>query len=313
MKKWISSAPANLMVMGEHSVVFGQVALACTLDQRLSIEWQTREDTQIVIHSALANHQTDLATLAPHPKLTWVMACLKTYQPHLNQGLNITITAEFESTWGLGSSAALLAAMLGGLDAICQQTPSFKERFSRGLQIIHQLQGRGSGTDLAASLSGGLVLFNPKTLDVHTISLEAGNLPCQLWYSGYKTPTAEVLKRVATQWSSQQLLQNKLYHWMGETTQLAYEALLQKQWHDFYLLVNTYQGLMDALGVNDATLSSMIYALRALFPAAKISGSGLGDCVMSFGEIKKPLPESLTTFQQIDCQISNQGLSVVKL
>ncbi|BBP42787.1 mevalonate kinase family protein [Thiosulfativibrio zosterae] len=313
MKNWISSAPANLMVMGEHSVVFGQVALACTLDQRLSIQWQTRADTQVFIQSALANHQTDLATLAPHPKLTWVMACLKAYQPQLTQGLNIEITAEFESTWGLGSSAALLAAMLGGLDAICEQTPSFKERFSRGLQIIHQLQGRGSGTDLAASLSGGLVLFNPKTLDVQKISLGAEDLPCQLWYSGYKTPTAEVLQIVESKWSPQQSLQNKLYDLMGETTQQAYKALQEKQWNDFYLLVNTYQGLMDALGVNDATLSKMIYDLRALVPAAKISGSGLGDCVMSFGEINMPLPESLLSFQQIDCQISNQGLSVLEL
>ena len=118
---------------------------------------------------------------------------------------------------------------------------------------------------------------------------------------------------VESKWSSQPSLQSKLYKLMGETTQQAYKALQEQQWNDFYLLVNTYQGLMDALGVNDATLSKMIYSLRTLAPAAKISGSGLGDCVMSFGQIKMPLPESLLSFQQIDCQISNQGLSHLEL
>jgi mevalonate kinase len=46
-----------------------------------------------------------------------------------------------------------------------------------------------------------------------------------------------------------------------------------------------YQGLMDALGVNDLALSDIIYSLRKseVILGAKISGSGLGDCVIALG------------------------------
>lgn len=305
-----SSAPANLMLMGEHSVVFGYPAMACTLQQRLNIEWQLRQDAQIVIHSALGEHRTHLTELTEHPQLTWVMACLQDYQPQLEHGLEITITSEFESTWGLGSSAALLAALLGGLDAICGLTPSFQERFSRGLKIIHQLQGRGSGTDLAASLMGGVILFNPRTQTAEPLDLSTTELPLQLWYCGYKTPTAEVLRQVAQKWQSQTEFQTQLYALMGQNTQAAYQALKTNRLDDFYLLINSYQGLMDALGVNDGVLSQLVYGLRHSMPASKISGSGLGDCVLSFGLAQRPLPSQLQNFQQIDCQIDSRGLMV---
>lgn len=311
--QWRSSAPANLMIMGEHSVVFGHPAIACTLTQRITLDWQLRNDSEIHIHSALAKHQTNITQLAPHPKLSWVMACLTNYQPHLKQGLDIRITSDFEPTWGLGSSAALLAAMLGGLDAICGLTSNFQTLFSRGLHIIHQLQGRGSGTDLAASLMGGVILFNPKTLTTEQLTFPTEQLPLQLWYCGYKTPTAEVLAQVAQRWRHQTDFQEKLYQLMGQNTQAAYQALKSQQLDDFYLLVNSYQGLMDALGVNDATLSHLVYSLRKSLPASKISGSGLGDCVLSFGPTRQPFPDPLQTFKQIDCVLDNQGLLVQHL
>ena len=46
------------------------------------------------------------------------------------------------------------------------------------------------------------------------------------------------------------------------------------------------QGLMDALGVNNAKLAELVFALRAdpKIHGSKISGSGLGDCVVGLGK-----------------------------
>jgi mevalonate kinase len=64
---------------------------------------------------------------------------------------------------------------------------------------------------------------------------------------------------------------------------------------------------MDALGVNDAKLSEMIYQLRAdnRVQGAKISGSGLGDCVISLG-----LPGDAAGLQAIAVQASERGVEV---
>lgn len=306
--KYTTSAPANIMLMGEHSVVAGEKAIACGLNQRLRIEWQGRTDRRILIRSELGDHETDLDTLASHPKLTWVLAALRHYQPTLSHGLTLTIESDFKSTLGLGSSAALLASLLGGLDAITDRAPDFKARFDTGLHLIHELQGRGSGTDLAASLSGGVVLFDPKVRQTESLTVE---FPLTLVYCGYKTPTAKVLQKVVDDWQHQPDLLAALYRLMGQTTDAAYQALKTDDTTEFYRLVNTYQGLMDALGVNDPVLSDLIVRLRQDpgITASKISGSGLGDCVLGFGRQAEPL----TGFEPLPIAIDSRGLEVQKL
>ncbi len=301
------------MIMGEHSVVHGHLAIACAVNQRLTVYWEARSDTKIHIESTLGTHQTNLNELSQNPKLSWVMACLKHYQLDCLHGLNIRIISEFKSTLGLGSSAALLAAMIGGLDAICQKNSSLNEQFTIGLKIIQKLQGRGSGTDLATSLHGGVILFNPQTPSFQNINV---SLNLQLIYSGYKTPTADVLKFVHKKWQTQPVLLNSLYQLMGQTTQAAFEALQQHDLSSFYTLANTYQGLMDALGVNDATLAKIIYQSRQLkgVCASKISGSGLGDCVLNFKQTNHPSSESDEAFngefEVLNLEITQQGLLV---
>ncbi len=310
---WITSAPANLMLMGEHSVVHGHLAIAAAIKQRLTIYWSTRADTEIHIESALGTLQTNLNQLyelsepSQHSKLNWVIACLKHYQSNCPHGLNIRIVSEFKATLGLGSSAALLAAMIGGLDAICQKNSNLIEKFKTGLKIIHQLQGRGSGADLAVSLNGGLILFNPQVPSFKKLNT---NLDLQLIYCGYKMPTVAVLKFVYDKWQTQPAILNSLYQLMGQTTQATFIALQQNKLDEFYNLVNAYQGLMDALGVNDATLAGIIYQSRQLegVYASKISGSGLGDCVLNFG--KADDLSSLAKFNVFDIEITQQGLVV---
>ena len=49
--------------------------------------------------------------------------------------------------------------------------------------------------------------------------------------------------------------------------------------------MNHYHGLLDALGVCDKTLATIVYTLRqqAAVLGAKISGAGLGDCILALG------------------------------
>ncbi len=283
--KWLTSAPANLMIMGEHSVVYGYKAIATAIDKRIFIEWESRADNKIIINSELSNYESNLNKLEPNEKLQWVITTLEHFSDELEYGFNIKITSQFGANLGLGSSAAVLAAMIGGLHFYLKKEATIMDTFSTGLKIIHKIQRRGSGTDLAASLVGGGILFNP--IDKEIIKIANFNLPLNLIYSGYKTPTAQVLKQVHKQWQQQPEILQALYKLMGKTTEQAYVSLQTNDLSSFYQLLNTYQGLMDALGVNDLTLSKIIYATRNMpqIKASKISGSGLGDCVLSIGKL----------------------------
>jgi mevalonate kinase len=95
---------------------------------------------------------------------------------------------------------------------------------------------------------------------------------------------------------------------MGETTQTAYQNLKKGDAH-FYTLFNRYHGLMDALGVNDATLSQLVYQLRSQpnIRASKISGSGLGDCVIGLGTCNR---EAFTDYKHFTLNIAQQGAHI---
>jgi len=307
--KWLTSAPANLMVMGEHSVVYGYKAIATAIDKRLTIEWQTRKDRKIVIDSELAQYQGDLDNLIIDPKLQWVLTALAEFSGQLKYGLSIKITSQFNATLGLGSSAAVLSAMLGGLAFYLQKSWTLEDKFNIGLKIIHKIQQRGSGTDLAASLSGGMILFDPVADSSKITKLSHAPLPLNLIYCGYKTPTAEVLKIVHENWQEKPKLLTSLYKLMGQTTEQAFKAIQKNNLTDFYQLANSYQGLMDALGVNDLMLSRIIYETRTIstIQASKISGSGLGDCVLSFGNLTTT-NSFINQLQPMSVQTSAVGL-----
>jgi len=319
--KWQSTAPANSMMLGEHSVVYGHPAIACALDQFIHIDWQSRPDSEIHIHSALANHTTNLQSLltqteAIHPKLKFVCHALAAFADRLPFGLTIRIRSDFSSTIGLGSSAAVLAAMLSGLNEITHQQKSILELFAIGHSLILKIQGRGSGTDLAASLSGGVIYFQPHSdqqpLEIKSLMQLNQDFPVSLIYAGYKTPTAEVLEVVAKQWLTRPTALASLYQQMGLTTLAAFEALQQQNLTRFYSLFKTYQELMTQLGVNDATLSLLIETLATCpsIHAAKISGSGLGDCVIGLGSLQN-CPDScktiLQSYKQLHVNITVQG------
>ncbi len=302
------------MILGEHSVVYGHPAIACSVNQFITINWKKRPDRALNIYSELGEHHTQIEQISMHPKLKFVIGALQAFQKHLSFGLDISIDSEFPSTIGLGSSAAVLAATLDGLNTIFKTELNRLQLFEIGHKIILEIQGRGSGTDLAASLSGGIIYFMPASESqacAHITKLDR-SLNLVLVYSGYKTPTAEVLQIVAQSWEDKPKQLEMLYRSMAKVTRTAYQHLMQNQMDEFYQQCKEYQKLMTQLGVSDATMDNLIQALNGCvdIEAAKISGSGLGDCVLGIGNIENCSNNSqniLNQFQQLDISITSQG------
>ena len=298
-------APGSIMLMGEHAVLFGESALACALDHWLEVELTPLPGRQVEIDSALACYRSELDRLSPEPALSFVLAVIELYRPRLQQGFRLQIRSGFSHTVGLGSSAAVTAAVTAALAAFSGADTSAEALFDTALKAVHRAQqGRGSGTDLAASIYGGVIQYRVSPRRVERL---AGRPELALLYSGYKMKTPEVLALVEARAASEPELYAELYRLMGRTCEAARKAVDGGDWPRLGHLMNLYQGLMDALGVNDATLSEMIWRLRAQpgIEGAKISGSGLGDCVLALGKLNEPLP-----WESIPVSVTATGVEI---
>ncbi|SIP99517.1 mevalonate kinase family protein [Marinobacterium stanieri] len=299
------SAPGSLMLMGEHAVLFGELALACAVDARLSVSLTPRPDRLVKIDSELGQYTGSLDSLESMSELAFVLAVVERYQPYLATGFELSIRSGFSHTVGLGSSAAVTAATTAALAAYASQSTAPSDLFDTALAAVHQVQkGRGSGTDLAASIHGGVIAYRVQPREIRPL---AGLPSISLYYSGYKMKTPDVLQLVEQKAARQPALYAELYRLMGQTCLAAERAVDNWDWQALGELMNIYQGLMDALGVCDATLAEMIHRLRAEagVQGVKISGSGLGDCVLALGQVNAELP-----WQSIPVQVAATGVEI---
>jgi mevalonate kinase len=282
----IVSAPGSLMLMGEHAVLHGRRALVAAIAQRMHVGLRPRADRQVRIRSVLGALDTTLDALKIQPPFTFVLATLLRQHRRLTCGLDITIKADFSHQIGFGSSAAVTVALLRALDelfALGLRTPA--KFLAAARAIIHGVQGCGSGADAAASLCGGIVLYRADPQQVRVLPVTPALTAI---YSGYKTPTPEVIAIVDRQRRRNPQLFVRLFDLMDDCVTRAVPLLSKKDWAGFGALLNFHHGLQAALGVNTPELEQICQRLRASpgIHGAKISGSGLGDCAVGLGRLR---------------------------
>ncbi|MBV9576806.1 MAG: mevalonate kinase [Gammaproteobacteria bacterium] len=285
-----ASAPGSLMLLGEYAVLSGKPALVCAVDKRITVTLTPRVDKQIEIHSDLHGHfSTDLVALTIEKPFQFVLAALKYYQAKLKQGCDISIVSEFSDKVGLGSSAAVTVATLAAIISWINIRVAPLELVHQGRQVIRSVQGVGSGADIAAAVYGGLVGYHTQPLLAEKFPVIC---PLTVMYTGFKTPTVDAIKRVQTYFSTYSQLFRHLNNSIGQCAIEGIQLARKEEWNKLGEIMTIQQGLMESLGVSTVLLQDIISDLRKQqgILGAKISGSGLGDCVVGLGA----LPESYT-------------------
>ena len=280
-----ASAPGSLMLLGEYGVLFGLPALVCAVDKRIHVMLRPREDNIINIHSALlGDYATDLSVLQIEKPFQFVLGAVKQLQSKIRRGFDLHIESEFSDKVGLGSSAAVTVATLAAIMTWLDIRISPIDLVRQGRSVIRQCQGIGSGADVAASVYGGVVYYHSQPLTAEKIAVK---LPLTLHYTGFKTKTADAIQQVKTRFTHYPLVFKQLCSGIGQCAADGVQWVRKQDLAKLGELMNIQQGLMDALGVNLPIMQHMTSVLRQQngVRGVKISGSGLGDCVVSLGEV----------------------------
>lgn len=305
-----TSAPGSVMITGEHAVLHGAPALVGAVGERVTVSLDPRSDRRVVIRSALGTRETDLDRPDASPPFRFVGGALAMLGSRCPSGFDLHIEAEMPPDVGLGSSAAVTVAALAALHTWSSgeaRSPAPEDLHREALAIVRAVQGAASGADLAASIWGGVLCFGPSCAvrRRHTVFP-----PVVLVYAGYKTPTSEVIRQVESRRTVAPDGFRGIYARMSACTEEADAAFADADWPRLADALRQGQSLMEDLGVCDDTLAGILRRLRAVpgVAAAKISGSGLGDCVLALGNLSDA---DIRPFRRIPIHFSAQGLSPV--
>lgn len=303
MKTIRVSAPGSMMLFGEHAVLRGHPALVCAINRRVYVTLAPRADRTVLIRSELGQYEGTIETLTAPSPLPFVTASLSAHKDRLPTGFDLNVQSEIHHKAGLGSSAAVTVATQGAVSMWLERRWDTDEILKRSIAVIRAVQGVGSGADAAASVLGGIVRYRMDPLEIRKLNAVHG---ITIVYSGAKKATSEVVRLVNEARERQQELFDGIFALMGKCTEKAVEAIDRGDWGTVGQLMNIHHGLMDAIGVCDGKLAGIVYALRRApgILGAKISGSGLGDCVIGLGGARA----EAFSYDQLPTAMATEGL-----
>ncbi|MDO8573748.1 MAG: mevalonate kinase [Candidatus Daviesbacteria bacterium] len=301
MKKSITvSAPGKLMLLGEHAVVYGRPCIVTAVNQRMKATVELTDEPVFELNAPdvqVLDYKKPMSELGQGdiPKgAKFVEIAVKNFfstpevkkmRLHLG-GVAVATASEFSSKFGFGSSSASTVCVVKALFELFKDDLAYKQGlrvdlkksiFEIALKTVLDIQGKGSGFDVAVAVYGGTLYFvtGGKVIEL----LHIDSLPLIVGYSGIKADTVTLINQVL---EKDQDVVGDIYTNIGKLVEQAKPALLSKDWSSLGKLMNEDQKLLENLGVSIKKLDDMILAAQnAGAYGAKLSGAGGGDCMIA--------------------------------
>ena len=321
MKKITVSAPGKLMLLGEHAVVYNRPCLVTAVDQRMRATVEVLDSPDFLLEAPdvqIGKYKKSMSDLGKGdiPKgAKFVEIVVKNFveKYQLQTGLKITTKSEFSSQFGFGSSSASTVCVVKALSELSGKKLSEKQIFSLAYKTVLDIQGKGSGFDVAAATYGGTLSFVNGGKVIEPLHLKS--LPLLVGYSGVKADTVTLMNRVNEKAVHYPAVIEDIYTNIAQVVVLAKKAIVQHDWQIVGELMDINQGYLESLGVSTKKLSAMIYAARdAGAYGAKLSGAGGGDCMIALApEAKRKVVEKAITKAEgevIKVRTNAQGVRV---
>lgn len=283
-----ASAPGKLMLCGEHAVVHDRPCIVTAVDLRYTAELALTDAPAKIIRidapglpGSPVEIPLDAIGTSARKETAFVEAVIaRMHRLHpLPSGISIKTSGPAVS-YGLGSSSAITVAAAFALAELLELSLTHNELYHLCYGAVLDVQGTGSGFDIAAAINGGTLYFSGRGRVIEPLTVT--HLPIIIGFSGSKVGTVNLVNHVSTLLHDHPTVVEPLFDSMQMVVEQAKIALLSADWQIFGTLCDINQGLLDALGVNTLRLSELVFAARGAGAlGAKLSGAGGGDCMFA--------------------------------
>lgn len=289
--KVTASAPAKVILCGEHAVVFYEPAVVMAINRKASVTVEKRKDKAIYIESRDLGmsgwyegrlFKPEAGGLTAKSKLDPIrMAVTKTLELTRERvGLNVSVNSDIPIAAGLGSSAAVAVATIaatGKLLGINLEKEKICSLAHEAEKLVHK---HPSGVDNYISTYGGITIFR-RSEKLVPLKVRA-NVLLVIGNTGISRSTGELVGHVRKLKEAHPGVINPVISAIGRLSVLAAQALQEGDLSRLGGLMNVNHGLLSALGVSTEALDHLVYAAReAGALGAKLTGAGGGGCIIA--------------------------------
>ncbi len=313
------SAPGKLMLFGEHAVVYGKLCLVTAVSQRLSLKAEKLKAAEFILEAPdvkITGYRKPLSEVGKGeiPKgAKFVEIALANFlaKHKISGGVKFETVSQFKATFGFGSSSASVACAVVALSNLFNIKLDGKELFDIAYKTVTDIQGVGSGVDLAAAIYGGTLLYVTGGKVIESVKVK--KLPLIVGYTGIKADTVTLIKQVKERMNKYPQFFTAIYDSIEEIVLNAKKALEKGDFQTVGELMNLNQGYLEAIGVGSKELASLIYAARNVGAyGAKLSGGGGGDCMIALAPPEKmaAVKKAITSAggQVLDVEANTEGV-----
>jgi len=300
-----ASAPAKTILFGEHFVVYGEPAIVLAIDKRARASAELRADQRIYINSLdlrssgffIGEHfQPERGGQEARTKLEPVKIAIQRVfdRSERGAGVSVEIRSSIPVAAGLGSSAAVAAAVVAAVSRLLGVELSIEEVYGIAYEAERFVHGTPSGIDPAISTYGGVLLFRKDKGFTHLDVKE--DMPLVIGDTGVERSTGELVAMVRKRRKQYPSIIEPIIKTGGEIALRAVEALETGDLHTLGELMDLNHALLCAIGVSNEPLERLVYAARkAGALGAKLTGAGGGGCMIALclPEKTEPVVEAI--------------------
>jgi mevalonate kinase len=329
MTRGKASAPAKIILFGEHFVVYGNPAILASINKRISVSACTIIDNEdkIAIRSDIGvagqyNNDGEFNMLEGGMEAKAVLdplySAIKRVLLVRNKktGIEIGISSKVPSGIGLGSSAASCVATVAAVDSLFQKKPISRQKVCKlAIESERLIHKRTSGADCYVSTFGGLIQYHSKSKGFKKLEAK-GSLSLVVASTGVKHSTADLVAGVKRFKDRNKMLFEGLAKQASDICLQAWTALASGKCDKIGELMNENQIILQQIGVSHYKAEDLIdICSKAGALGAKITGAGGGGAVIALAATKQDSTKIASRvkaagYQSFEVEIDYKGLAV---
>lgn len=292
MRRVVASAPGKVTLFGEHAVVYGYPAIVASIDKRIYVNAELREDEKIRINAqdlrtsgvivSISNGEIQITTdygrtLSAIGYLNKAIELTSEYLG-VRKGVSLEVRSEMPVGAGLGTSAAVSVATIAAYSTCLGYELSKDEIARLGWEVEKSVQGIASPMDTSIATFGGVLKIWFEGSTIYRVPLHVSSeLPLVVSYVEREKSTRDMVMWVKSLKDKHPELVNGILEHIGRTTLEAEKVLVEGNLREVGVLMNINHGLLEALGVSSRRLNEVVYTARmAGALGSKLTGGGGG-------------------------------------